>query len=354
MLLPPSREISPSNIYNWELTKSSEFTKELKSMAQAEVGPNIKCSWGRLFELIVLFVLAASQVLQFCQGYWHSLFTMPLTYWVLGVNLFHDASHFGLSWNWRVNRLATNAGFCFSAPYTWYHQHVIGHHCFPNIMGKDPDLYHAPKVIRHSADVRYRVAHWYQTVTFVITWLLGVPMSLIWHGMIQSYRKPRYNRVVSFGNTKYLNPKSLIFRFFAYFVIVHVMPFVFHGVSVKGVIFAVVPIYLFSVFFMISTQINHLTPDTTEQFDENFFIHQIKTSHNVATDNYFLYLFTGGLNMQIEHHLFPSVNHCHLKRLTPKVKELCNKYKVNYCESHSLWNALCKHVEHLRKFSSKE
>jgi delta11-fatty-acid desaturase len=66
---------------------------------------------------------------------------------------------------------------------------------------------------------------------------------------------------------------------------------------------------------MISSQINHLTPHTNEQFSDNFFKHQVLTANDVATDNYFVYLFTGGLNMQIEHHLFPSVNHCHLKKL---------------------------------------
>jgi delta11-fatty-acid desaturase len=354
LLTPPKVEINPSNIYNWELTKSSEFTKELKAMARQEIGKDIKCSWPRLIELLIIFFVALTQIVQFYQGYWHSLLLMPLTYWVLGVNTFHDASHFGLSWNWKINRLGTNLGFCFSAPYTWYHQHIIGHHCFPNIHGKDPDLYHAPKIIRHSPDVKHRVAHLYQTITFVFTWLLGVPLSILWHGMIQSYRRPAYNRVVKFANTKYLNPKSLITRFIIYFTLFHITPFIFLGATIKAVIFSIVPIYLFSLFFMVSTQINHLTPDTVDQLDENFFIHQIKTSHNVATDNYLLFLFTGGLNMQIEHHLFPSMNHCHLKKIMPKVKQLCQKYGVKYSESQSLWQALCLHVAHLRKYSVKE
>lgn len=54
-----------------------------------------------------------------------------------------------------------------------------------------------------------------------------------------------------------------------------------------------------------------------------------------------------GLNLQIEHHLFPSVNHCHLHALVPHVKELCKKYNVNYPESPSMWEALQKHVDHL-------
>jgi fatty acid desaturase len=78
------------------------------------------------------------------------------------------------------------------------------------------------------------------------------------------------------------------------------------------------------------------------------------TSHNVATDNYWIYLLTGGLNHQIEHHLFPSVNHCHLKELSAVTKELCKKYNVQYNESMSLWEGLCKHVKHLYELSLKD
>lgn len=62
-----------------------------------------------------------------------TLLVMPLTYWVFGVNLFHDASHFALSTDWRVNMLATYVGFYFSSPLEWYHQHVIGHHVYTNV-----------------------------------------------------------------------------------------------------------------------------------------------------------------------------------------------------------------------------
>jgi fatty acid desaturase len=54
-----------------------------------------------------------------------------------------------------------------------------------------------------------------------------------------------------------------------------------------------------------------------------------------------------GLNMQVEHHLFPSVNHCHLHRLVPRVRALCAKHKVPYPESTSMFEALKKHVHHL-------
>jgi delta11-fatty-acid desaturase len=354
LLIPPKKEIKPTNIYNWEKTKSSKFTQELKQLAKKEIGTNIKCSWWRVIELILMTLAALSQLIAFKEGHWYSLFTFPLVFWIFSMHFFHDGTHFAISRKWWINRLGGDLGFSLCTPYIWYHQHVIGHHCYPNIPGKDPDLYHAPKIIRHSSDVRHQKPHLYQTATFVISWLLGVPMSLNWNSMKQALNYPSFNRTIPFANTKNLNNKSLVFRFICNFTFNIVMPLAFHGLTVKGIIFAVVPVYLFSLFFMISSQINHLTPHTTEQFDENYFVHQVLTSQDVSTGNYLLYLFTGGLNMQIEHHLFPSMNHCHLRKLVPGVKELCKKHGIRYYESTSLWSALCLHVDHLRKYSVKE
>lgn len=345
-------EIKTIKVFDWEATKADPFTIELHEAAKRALGKNIKISYERAMEVAVLFLVAMTQMIAFGRGEWYSIFTLPLTFWCFAVNLFHDASHFALSTNWVINKLGVDLGFMFNTPYVWYHQHVIGHHSYPNILGMDPDLYHAPKIVRHSDDVRHKPQHNYQTFTFIFTWLVGVPMSLIMHGVTQALTRDSYNRVVKFGRNKYLNTDSLRLRQAVYFFFFHFMPFVINGLTFKGLLFAIIPIYLFSLFFMISTQINHLTPDTHEKFDKNFFKHQILTSHNVATDSYLVYIFTGGLNMQTEHHLFPSVNHGHLHKLQPVVRDLCKKYGVQYNNTPSLWEALCKHVAHLRKYAT--
>jgi len=287
----------------------------------------------------------------YVDGHYYALFTMPVSFWVWSVNVYHDASHFSLSKNWKINKVFMDVGFMFSTPYAWMHQHVIGHHSFPNIEGKDPDLYHAPKFVRHSKDVRHKKPHFYQSIGVLFTFIIGVPVKVLVYAVVQSLEKPAYNRTVPFVTNKYLNTNSLKFRLAFYFVVIHLLPFYLHGLTVKGFLFSVVPIYFFSVCFMISSQINHLTPHNTEQFDKNFFAHQVITSHDVATDSYLVYVLTGGLNMQIEHHLFPSVNHCHLYKLKDHVRETCKKYNVNYTESKTLWEALCQHFKHIKQFS---
>jgi delta11-fatty-acid desaturase len=108
---------------------------------------------------LILFLISLTQIHGFAKGDWFSLVTMPLTWWMFGVNVFHDASHFSLSKNPMINKIGTEFGFMFTTPYVWYHQHIISHHSFPNIMGKDPDLYHSVPVLRHSEDIKYRKAY---------------------------------------------------------------------------------------------------------------------------------------------------------------------------------------------------
>jgi fatty acid desaturase len=248
-----------------------------------------------------------------------------------------------------INHLCTEAAFLFSAPYTWYHQHIVGHHSFPNVQGKDPDLYHSPKFTRHSSDIRVTKYHSIQAYIFPVIWAVGIPLGLILRGSLDVIKGKSYNKVVKLSESEQMDRRSLYPRLF-FLALTLCAPMAYHGLTLKGLVFSVIPYLLYSICFMICSQINHLTPETDEQFSKNFYEHQILTGHNVAINNYFVYLFTGGLNMQIEHHLFPSVNHCHLRVLAPKVKALCEKHGVQYNESPSLTVGLYKHVQHMFKF----
>ena len=150
---------------------------------------------------------------------------------------------------------------------------MIAHHSFPNIYGKDPDLYHAPKLIRHSKDIRLKRPHLYQMFTFIITFIIGVPAGMLANSVYQSNKRPSFNRVVPWGKSRYMDGADTNYRYLLQFLLVHIGPFFLHGLTLKGLIFSVVPMYLLSIQFMICSQINHLVPEAVDQFDKNFFIH---------------------------------------------------------------------------------
>jgi len=306
---------------------------------------------ARWLELLLLSLVFVATLPAYFRGELWTLVATPLAYWILGVNVFHDGSHFALSRNWRVNMLATYFGVYFSSPLEWYHQHVIGHHAYPNIPHRDPDLYHNGMMERHTKTLRWRPMHGHQHKTWYPIWVIGTAaMSFL--KPLQMYLSGKYNRaVVTMRLPAHRWLAHLAGRLIAGFICFG-WPFLLMPFR-TALLFATIPIALVSVSFMASSQVNHLSDDNVDKFSPDYFKHQVLTSHTFGVDSYATFLFTGGLNFQIEHHIFPTLNHCHLRNLQPMVEEVCRKHNVPYHKSASLGEALRKYVKHLRTMGTK-
>jgi fatty acid desaturase len=125
-----------------------------------------------------------------------------------------------------------------------------------------------------------------------------------------------------------------------------------NGLTVYNLIYGLLPILCFAILFLMFTQVNHIH---TENFtgSPHFYKHQIMTATNIKTDSYLMRILSGGLNCQIEHHLFPSVNSCHLPEIAKIVKPLCVKYNILYNEYSSFSTALYDTWKTSKKINSK-
>ena len=97
---------------------------------------------------------------------------------------------------------------------------------------------------------------------------------------------------------------------------------------------------------MINTQLTHLHNSCMDNNDD-WYKHQVTTACNYSIGSPFAYIFSGGLNYQIEHHLFPNVNHCHHSNLQPIVKEVCDKHKVKYKSFKGYFDAFISHCKYI-------
>lgn len=340
--------IEDNNDYDWVVTLDSEFTKEMMTLIRSHVKfQDMKASWQKWTEISVLFGIYIINWYYYLAGNYYALGIYPLSLWIFTVNIYHDASHFALSHNPLINRLGTYTALMFSLTYTWYHQHVIGHHCYTNIITKDPDLYHSPKYVRHTPNIRKNGYHKYQNIIAWPIWMVAVPIGLVLTGFMRSIKQLPYNKIVKLS--KALDQATMYYEFTFVIIYMVIIPYI----ATNSWLFVIYPYIAYSFLFMICTQINHLTEETLDETiqDKNYFIHQIINSHNVAPQSYLMYLFTGGLNLQIEHHLMPSVNHCHLRKIQPKIEQLCRKYGIHYACSNSLWEALMKHYKHICRYT---
>ena len=83
--------------------------------------------------------------------------------------------------------------------------------------------------------------------------------------------------------------------------------------------------------------------------ENNWAIHQLNTTANFAQDNRLFSWMIGGLNFQVEHHLFPHVCHVHYGDISKIVKETAKKYEVKYNEYPTFYSAVKSHFKLLHQ-----
>jgi delta11-fatty-acid desaturase len=375
---PPTDAFEADVLFAARRYFAAEAARRGVSMRAATKAPPAR--WAHFFALLALFVLSVPPLVR---GWWPALVITPTLCWVWMVNYWHDAAHFAMSASWRANALLTYAAPWFSSPLMWYHQHVIGHHAYTNMPGRDPDLYHAPSVWRFSADVRARPVHAWQAVTTPILWLLSVPTLLMLKPLV-ALRRGVYNRVVVLRALPRWRVAAHLAGRAGVFASLYVWPFfAFPGRYAKATAFALVPIAVYSAWFMVSSQPNHHSEDcrgdgaagggaagggaaggnaagggdmTGGDGDAapaghrrvNFYRHQCATSQTVAPGSEIAFWLSGGLNLQCEHHLLPTVNHWHLRALQPEIEALARRHGVPYPRSATIAEAFEKLWRFLR------
>lgn len=313
--------------YEWENFHNDIFTQEIKATLVAHFSAIAKKQNCSLFQAAkaskkrwsLLGVLALAVIITmpyYVAGHFWALPIMPIIAWVLVANYWHDALHFSLSSDWRINASLPYLFPILSSPWIWYHQHVIGHHAYTNIGKKDPDLAHAPQLKREHDSIAWKKSHEHQATLFrfIFLWSIATNMGLSILNDIKTNLKLSYNNVVGFQK---LSHSRLLFHVvgrIVYFFIMFLWPLLVFSIQ-KSMSWIVISNILFSCCFMVNSQVNHLNEDCSNASDVNFLKHQVMTAQNFGCESLFCTIFSGGLNYQIEHHLFPFVNHCHLPAL---------------------------------------
>jgi linoleoyl-CoA desaturase len=82
-------------------------------------------------------------------------------------------------------------------------------------------------------------------------------------------------------------------------------------------------------------------------------VHQLQTTSNFAGKNRILSWYIGGLDYQIEHHLFPSISHIHYHSISPIVKETAREFGLDYNAKTDFLNALGSHIRMLRNMGTQ-
>jgi linoleoyl-CoA desaturase len=139
-----------------------------------------------------------------------------------------------------------------------------------------------------------------------------------------------------------------------YFTMFIVLPMFLVGV-VETIVGYLVLTSVCGIVIAVVFQLAHVVEDTTfpapveGKLDVEWAVHQINTTSNFATKNKIVSWFTGGLNYQVEHHLFPNICHLHYKHISPIVQKTAKEFGVPYHSIPTLGKAIFSHTNRLKE-----
>ncbi|MBC7920510.1 MAG: acyl-CoA desaturase [Ferruginibacter sp.] len=278
----------------------------------------------------------------------------------IGFNVCHDAIHGSFSANKTVNRvLSIVFNFIGANPYVWNISHNVVHHTYTNIPGHDEDIEVAPGLVRIAEDEEVKKIHRYQ---HIYAFLLYGLASLSWV-FRKDFKKFFQKSIGPHDNSNH--PRIEYFNLFfykaVYYFLFIILPLIVLDLTWwQFVIGFVVMHFAEGLVLGLVFQLAHVVegmefpvPNQQGNIEEAWAVHQMRTTANFARRSALANFLCGGLNMQIEHHLFPRICHIHYAAISDIVKQTAHEHEVPYIESPTFFRALKSHYRLLKKLGQE-
>ncbi len=283
---------------------------------------------------------------------------LALTIVAIGFNVMHDANHEAYSDRRWLNRaLGTSLDVVGGSSYFWRWKHNVFHHTFVNVVGYDTDIDLAG-LGRLTPHHRRRWIHrwqhlyaWFLYGAMVVKWQLYDDFRLVCTGRMGGHHTPRpsgWQLLVFCGG-------KLVF-----FTLAFAIPLALHPVWAVAALYAVTAVVT-GVVLGVVFQLAHCLEQAdfpvalgSGRLETPWAVHQVETSVDFARRNRAAFWLLGGLNFQIEHHLFSRICHVNYAAIAPLVERTCHEYGVRYKYNETLTSALRSHYRWLRTMGRAE
>ena len=318
-----------------------------------------------------LFIKAVILMVSFAFIYIHLVFFTPNAFWAIvesvllggvvaaiGFNVMHDGAHGSFSkYKWVNSVAAFSLNILGGNSFMWNMKHNVVHHAYTNVDGIDDDIDIQPWMRMSETQKKYRL-HRYQHLYF---WVLYSVLYIFWI-FVLDYMKYFKSKV----GTVPLKKMSLSDHFvFWGFKLFHAFLFVglpiyrlgWFDWMVSFTIFTLVAGFVLSMVFQLAHTVEAtafpVADEETGRLEDEWAVHQIKTTANFATSNPVVSWLVGGLNFQIEHHLFPKISHVHYPAISKIIRQACQDYGLVYIEYPRVRYAVASHVAFLKQMGRK-
>ncbi|HVA31019.1 MAG TPA: acyl-CoA desaturase [Gaiellaceae bacterium] len=272
---------------------------------------------------------------------------------LIGFCVQHDANHGAYFRTRRFNHLMgwTADAMLGISSYAWRIKHNVAHHTYTNVDGYDDDVTQTPfvrLVPTQTPRPWYRLQHLYVWPLYslmVIRWQIGADITALIRGRIanSTLRMPRGWDLAGLVTGKAL--------FIGWAVVAPLLFYPWWVVAIGYVGFTMITSLVTATTFQLAHCVEEAEFASAEQLaavKKPWAVHEVETTVDFCPRNPLLTWVLGGLNYQIEHHLFPRVAHTHYPRIAEIVKRNAVKHGIRYTAQPSLRAALGSHQRHLR------
>lgn len=285
---------------------------------------------------------------------------------LISMNIAHDGSHGVFSGTWTgnlISKLMSYAMDITGAPSVlWVQQHVLRHHTYTNDYDCDKDISSAdPYLLFHDSEaVKTLWFHKWQHILWPF-WLHLYAVSVIFElSAIRKFKKYT-DDIIDYLSIPYINNRKWMFW------IIHVMSHVgtvvipWYNSRYKLIfpfqlymMYAIESIILTTLFLLNHSFENTLRYDSKKEDGDEVDWYKYQVEASSTYDGYISSLLTGGLNYQIEHHLFPRMPSAYYPYITDTVRKVCRRHGVKYTHFPTILHNLESSIKYLKKVGHRK
>ena len=268
----------------------------------------------------------------------------------IGLSVMHDANHGAYSQNPKVNKaLGYLVNFLGAYHVNWKIQHNVLHHSFTNVDGHDDDI--ESNLMRLSPAQDRKKAFRFQAYYAPFLYGLLTFNWLLLKDFLQVYKYNKENLLAGQKLTLKKATTEIIINKLWYLALTLVLPMIvvdlpwwqiLIGFGSMHFLSGIMLSFIFQLAHVIE-ETEFVQPDENLTIENNWAIHQLQTTANFAKKSKLLSWYVGGLNYQVEHHLFPNICHVHYKEISKVIKATAEEYGVPYYEHRTLFGAIRSH-----------
>jgi linoleoyl-CoA desaturase len=288
-------------------------------------------------------------------------FVMGLGKAGIGLSVMHDANHGAYSSKtWVNNLLGFSLNVIGGHAFNWKVQHNVLHHTYTNVHEVDEDI--SPRgVIRMAPGSTWKPMHRWQ---HIYAWFFYGLLTFVWIVFKDYHRLSRYHRDGLVKKQKasvtrewlVMLASKIFYTGYIFVLPVILLPVTWWQAFLGFFFMQYVAGFILAIIFQPAHVIEgteYPMPDDEGNLENNWAIHQLHTTTNFGHRHKLFSWYVGGLNYQVEHHLFPNICHVHYRKISGIVESTAKEFGLPYKSKDTFVQAIAAHTRMLRELGRK-